>query len=117
MSMTSHLLAIAAGVAGVTLYQRARESGMLSGNGSMNGRRLSDGDPSSSGMSGMSDGTGDGSDSPNTAERMSAQGLGQGPVSDSAPEGLRSSENLFGSNSSNGSQASTPGIPDLARGA
>jgi hypothetical protein len=120
MSMISHLMALAAGVAGVTLYQRARQSGALAG-GTGNetdghlGRLASGGtDRVSAGMSGSA---GNGNDSPNAAERMSAQGLGQGPMSDDGPEGQRSSENLFGSNSSSGSQAGTPGIPDMARGA
>ena len=124
MSFTSHLIAIAAGVAGVTLYQRARESGALSMDSS-NRSGTSDRSGMSGGMgtSAANDGSGGmtngslGADSPNAGERISTQGIGQGPLSSDAPEGLRSSDNLFGSDSQTGSQARTPGMADLTRGA
>lgn len=124
MSFTSHLIALAAGVAGVTLYQRARESGAMSMG---NGGGASAGSGMSSGMSGASGGSDpagsnmmsgslEGADSPNTGERISTQGVGQGPLSSDAPDGL-SADNLFGSDSQTGSQARTPGMADLTRGA
>jgi len=115
MSFTSHLLAIAAGVAGVTLYQRARQSGGLSVSDGMSGGNNSSTDHGFAGAT--RSGSLDDTDSPNAGERISARGVGRGPLSSDSPEGLRSSYNLFGSDSQSGSQARTPGMPDLTRGA
>jgi hypothetical protein len=125
MSFTSHLFALAAGVAGVTLYQRARQSGALStGGGSVrSGSGMTRGMSSAGGSDGNDAGRGtmnsslEGADSPNTGERIGTQGIGQGPLSSDSPDGLRSSDNLFGSDSQSGSQARTPGMADLTRGA
>ncbi len=113
MSFTSHLFAIAAGVAAVTLYHRARESGALSlglsdGNGATAGNDLT---------GGMMKDSLEGADSMNAGERIGAQGVGQGPLSSDSPEHLRSSDSMFASSSQTGSQARAPGLADLTRGA
>ena len=94
MSMTSHLLAIAAGVAGVTLYQRARQSGALSG------------------------GTGAGSSVGGSNRRIGAGGdSAASGQSDSMPSGMASGGGRFDGSASGASRTGVSGMPELATGA
>jgi hypothetical protein len=59
---------------------------------------------------------GTGAESPNIAERMKAAGVQGTPAAGEGLAGSRSSDELFGSSSQQGSGPTSTGLPDLTRG-
>ncbi|AKJ27392.1 hypothetical protein [Caldimonas brevitalea] len=113
--MTLKTLTLALAVTGVaaSYYMKKRRAQML-----MGGADVDQLDASQRALGNAQAMQGLGADSPNTAERLHEENLTGSPLGAGSPLADKTaSDDLFSSSSQRGPNPTTPGLPDLTRGA